>query len=83
MEYHRGHVGSLTFIIYMNDFENCLKKSKQNMYAGDVSISYASMEVNELFNDIKGELDLVSSWMKQHKLSLNADKNKFMLIGHP
>ena len=54
-----------------------------NMYADDTSISYASNEINELFNEIKGELDLVSSWMRQNKLSLNAEKSEFMLIGHP
>ena len=67
----------------MNDFEKSLKKSKPNMYADDTSISYASNEINELFNEIKGELDLVSSWMRQNKLSLNAEKSEFMLIGHP
>ena len=60
----------------MNDFEKCLKKSKPNMYADDTSISYASNEINELFNEIKGELDLVSSWMRQNKLSLNAEKKR-------
>ena len=67
----------------MNDFEKCLKKSKPNMYADDTSISHASNEINEHFNEIKGELDLVSSWMRQNKLSLNAEKSEFMLIGHP
>ena len=76
-------LGPLLFIIYMNDFEKCLKKSKPNMYVDDTSISYASNEINELFNEIKGELDLVSSWMRQNKLSLNAEKSEFMLIGHP
>ena len=76
-------LGPLLFIIYMNDFEKYLKKSKPNMYADDTSISYASMEINELFNEIKGELDLLSSWMRQNKLSLNAEKSEFMLIGHP
>ena len=67
----------------MNDFEKCLEKCKPNMYADDMSISYASMDMNELFNDITDELDLVSSWMRQNKLSLNAEKSEFMLIGHP
>ena len=67
-------LGPLLFIIYMNDFEKCLKKSKPNMYADETSISYASNEINELFNEIKGELDLVSSWMRQNKLSLKLKK---------
>ena len=48
-------LGPLLFIIYMNDFEECLEKSRPNMYADDTGISYASMEINELFNYIKGE----------------------------
>ena len=53
------------------------------MYADDTSISDASSEINEPFNEIKGELDLVSSWMRQNKLSLDAEKSEFMLIWHP
>ena len=51
-------LGSLLFIIYMNDFEKCLEKSRPKMYANDTSISYASMEINELLNDIKGSFIL-------------------------
>ena len=76
-------LGPLLFIIHINDFEKCLKISKPNMYADDTSISYASNEINELFNEIKGKVDLVSSWLRQRKLSLNAEKSEFMLIGHP
>ena len=60
------------------------QKQRPGYATDDTSISYASMEINELFNEIKkGELDLVSSWMLQNKLSLNAGKSEFMLIGHP
>ena len=65
----------LLFIIYMNDFEKCLEKSRPNMHANDTRNFNASIEINELFNDIKGELDLVSSWMRQYKLSLNGVKS--------
>ena len=53
------------------------------MYVDNARSSYATMEINEFFNVIKGELALVSSWMRQNKLILNAEKRKFMLIGHP
>ena len=66
----------------MNDFAKCLGKSKPNMYADDASISYVSVEINELFKDTKDELDLVSFWMRKNKLCLNAEKSEFMLIGH-
>ena len=58
-------LGPLLFIIYMNDFEKCLEKSRQSMYADNISVSRASMEINKHFNGIKGELDLASFWMRQ------------------
>ena len=83
MEYHRGRVWVLFFSSFIRKILKKFERSKPNMYADHTSISYASMEINELFNEIKGELDLVSSWMRQNKLSLNAEKSESMLIGHP
>ena len=67
----------------MNDFEKFLEISEPNMYTDDPSISYASIDMNKLFNDINDELDLVSSWIRQSKLSLYNEKSEFTLIGHP
>ena len=41
-------LGPLLFIVYLNDFEKCLKASKAGMYADDTQVSLASSSVDEL-----------------------------------
>ena len=54
----------------MIEFESCLEKAGLKMYADDASIHYAAMEINELFNYIKGELEVAS---RGKQLGLKAD----------
>ena len=35
-------------VVYLNDFEKCLKASKAGMYADDTQVSLASSSVDEL-----------------------------------
>ena len=41
-------LGPLLFIIYLNDFEKCLKVSKAGMYADDTRVTITSKNVEEL-----------------------------------
>ena len=62
--------------------ENCLKSTIPNMYADDTCVNIASENLNELLKDLKNELQNVSNWMRINKLSLNASKSEYMVIGH-
>ncbi len=75
-------LGPLLFILYINDFENCLENMIPNMYADDTSVNIASENLNELLTDLRSELENVSTWMRINKLSLNANKSEYMVIGH-
>ena len=75
-------LGPLLFILYINDFENCLKSTIPNMYADDTCVNIASENLNELLIDLKNELENISNWMRINKLSLNASKSEYMVIGH-
>ena len=75
-------LGPLLFIVYSNDFENCLKSTIPNMYADDTCVNIASENQNELLTDLKNELENVSNWMRINKLSVNASKSEYMVIGH-
>ena len=75
-------LGPLLFILYVNDCENCLKSTIPNMYAVDTCVNIASENLNELPTDLKNELENVSNWMRINKLSLNAGKSEYMVIGH-
>ena len=68
---------ALLFIVYLNDFEKCLKASKAGMYADDAQVSLASSSVDELVRKAQHELSNISEWMRLNKLS------EYMFIGHP
>ena len=43
----------LLFILYINDFENCLNSTIPNMYVDDTCVNIASENLNELLTDSK------------------------------
>ena len=75
-------LGPLLFIIYVNDFERCLQGASPNMYADDTSITCSSADSDSLLRNINDEMTNIAEWMRLNKLSLNADKSEFMVIGH-
>ena len=82
MWYSTGFVfGSLAFVIVFYDFENCLEYMTPNVYADDTCATIASENLNDLITDVKSELENISNWMRIHKLSLNASKSEFMVVG--
>ena len=76
-------LGPLLFILYLNDFEKCLKYSKANIYANDNNVTIASNDEDELVIDAQAELLNIDDWMRVKKLSPNPSKTEYMVIGHP
>ena len=76
-------LGPLLFILYLNDFEKCLKYSKVNIYADDANVTIASNDEDKLVIDTQAELLNIADWMRVNKLSPNPSKTEYMVIGHP
>ena len=72
-------LGPLLFIVYLNDFEKCLKASKAGMYADDTQVSLASSDVDELIRKAQDELDNISKWTRLSKLNANPQKTEYSL----
>ena len=74
-------LGPLLFSIYINDLVNTSRKFKFIMYADDTTIYFNledfSLENRE--NEITNELNWVTIWLRENKLTLNADKTKCMI----
>ena len=64
----------LLLIIYLNDFEKCLKVSKAGMYADDTHVTVTSMNVEELVRKAQEELTHISEYMRLNNLSANPQK---------
>ena len=75
-------LGPLLFILYVDDFAKCLVKSSPNMYADDTSVTCSAKDIDTLCDDLRTELTNISKWMRQNKLSLNANKSEFLIVGH-
>ena len=78
-----SYVGSLLFIIYLNDFENSLQYSRASIYADDTNVTVASNDMKQLTDDARQEMLNLLEWMRIKKLSPNPYKTEFMVIGHP
>ena len=71
------------FILYLNNFEKCLKASKVGMYVDDTQEPLASSNVDELVRKAQDELGNISEWMRLSKLSANPQKAEYMFVWHP
>ena len=73
-------LGPLLFIIFVNclpDIVTC----KTVMYADDTSLMCKAKNVDDLKVQLESNLKAVAKWFKANKLTLNADKTKFMVFG--
>ena len=74
-------LGSLLFIIYLNDFEKGLRFSKASVYADDTTVTITSNDVEKSLHEAQQELFNFSEWMRINKLSQNPAKKEYMIIG--
>ena len=51
------------------------------MLADDTQLDTSSNNIDSIANILNGDLINVSDWMKANKLSLNANKTEYMVIG--
>ena len=75
-------VGPLLFIIYTSDLPLCLSlECKLFIYADDSTITCSSFNINEIENNLNTALGRIYDWCVRNKLTINANKTKYMLIG--
>ena len=73
-------LGSLLFLIYINDFRSCLEKTETGHFADDTFIMFASQKLGKIESVVNCELKLVSRWLRLNKLSLNAGKTELIFF---
>ena len=72
-------LGPLLFLIYINDLPSVSPLFNMVMYADDTTL-YCNLSNNTNENDLNSELHKISEWLASNKLSLNAQKTKFMVF---
>jgi hypothetical protein len=74
-------LGPLLFILYVNDITNSTSVLDFTLFADDTTILYSHKDIASKMNIINAELDKVSNWFKANKLSVNASKTNYMIMG--
>ena len=64
----------LLFIIYVNDFKNCLQYSTNISFADDTNVFIVDKKLQALYEKGNIELENIDNWMIANKLSINTNK---------
>jgi len=73
-------LGPILFLVYINDMRLCSDKLGFVHYADDTTVFCTGGNLEELAMDVNIELTRLYEWLKCNRLSLNADKTKFMIF---
>ena len=73
-------LGSLLFLLCINDLPQALKLFDPIMFADDTNLFYSGKDIHSLFNTVNNDLSNISHWLNSSKSSLNADKTKFTVF---
>jgi len=66
-------LGSLLFIIYLNDFENSLQYSRASICADDRNVTIVSDDIQRMIDNASQEMLNLSEWMRLNELSPNPE----------
>ena len=72
-------LGSLLFLIYINDLQNCIK-SIPRLFADDTALLINASSTCELEIKINEELSRVSPWWSKNCLTINSSKSQAIII---
>ena len=73
-------LGSLLFIVYVNDLYLASDISKPIMFADDTNLFCSGKHIKTLFQTANIELEKIAIWFQANKLFLNESKTKFTLF---
>ena len=69
-------LGSLMFILLINDIESNLKLCNTILYAEDTVLFYAGKTSTEIENILSSELKQIARWFNENNLVINLKKSK-------
>ena len=72
-------LGSLLFLIFVNDLNNSTKVLDPVVFADDTNLFSSDSNITVLFEKANQELSQINDWFLANKLSLNVQK-KYMLF---
>ena len=74
-------LGPLLFILYVNDIVNASSILELVLFADGTTTIYSHEDITSKFDLINQELQKINEWFKANKLSVNASKTSYMVLG--
>lgn len=71
-----SNLGPLLFILFINDVFKLPLYGKLLLFADDTTVAYTESNITELKRKMQHDINLLTSWMAQNKLTMNEKKNK-------
>ena len=79
--FHKDQTGPLLFILYVNDITSTSNVLDFILFADDITILCSHENIESQISVVNAELKEVSNWFKTNKLSVNASKTNYMILG--
>lgn len=75
-----SNLGPLLFLLYINGIFDLPLNGKLILFADDAVLVYTDNNIDTIQAKMQADLDLIAAWLMENKLTLNAEKTKYMLI---
>ncbi len=76
-------LGPLLFILYVNDIVATTSLFDIILFADDTTLLYSDPDIASKMDTINNELNEINNWFRANKLSVNASKTNYMILGTP
>ena len=73
-------LGSLLFLIYINDLYNLVQYSDLHHLPDDTNLLYSSKSLKDINEKVNFELKNIVNWLRTNKISLNTSKTDLILF---
>ena len=67
-------LGTLLFLIYVNDLNTCLTSTSDFLYADDTVLLCSGIDLDIVCHNMQRDLDHISNWCNYNKLTVNSKK---------
>ena len=77
-------IGSLLFLVFINDLPNCTEFFKMILFADDSTLAcrIPRLDVDSSIAIVNSELTSVQHWLNTNKMKLNIEKTKYVLFSY-